>query len=69
MKFLDIVVIGENESNSDSVCTCTSCMFCDFCAFVTAVASTGKPYHHNKQCDLWYSYTGLPTCDITGDRE
>ena len=27
------------------------------------MASTGKPYHHNKQCDLWYSYTGLPTCD------
>ena len=26
------------------------------------MASTGKPYHHNKQCDLWYSYTGLPTC-------
>ena len=30
---------------------------------MTAVASTGKPYHHNEQCDLWYSYSGLPTCD------
>ena len=28
---------------------------------MTVVASTGKPYHHKKQCDLWYSYTALPT--------